>query len=150
MPKKRMVYLDTSVISALFDERTPDRKALTESAWDTLVQYDVYISEMVIEELNAAPEHLREKYLAKVANFTILPITKEADELAAKYVNEGIFPEKYYDDALHVAVASVNDIEYLLSWNFKHLVKVKTRRLVSLVNSTEDYSIVEIIAPPEL
>lgn len=77
-------------------------------------------------------------------------MTKEAENLAEHYISKGIFPEKYRDDALHVAIASVNSIAFLLSWNFKHLVKVKTRRLVTLVNSLENYSAVEIIAPPEL
>jgi hypothetical protein len=66
------------------------------------------------------------------------------------YVAQGIFPQKYYDDALHVAIASVNQVSILLSWNFRHLVKLKTRRMVSLVNVHEDYMPVEIISPPEL
>lgn len=89
----RKVYLDTSVISALYDNRTPERMSLTKTAWKTLNDYD---------------------------------------------------------DALHVAIATVNDIRYLLSWNFKHLVKVKTRRMVSLLNTNYEYSTIEIIAPPEL
>ena len=56
---------------------------------------------------------------------------KEIEELAKNYIKEEIFPEKYYDVALHVAIATVNRIDYLLSWNFNHLVKVKTRKLVS-------------------
>jgi hypothetical protein len=66
------------------------------------------------------------------------------------YVAQGIFPQKYYDDALHVAVASVNQMSILLSWNFRYLVKLKTRRMASLVNVQEDYMPVEIISPPEL
>ena len=58
--------------------------------------------------------------------------------------------EKYIDDAVHVAVASLNNIGILLSWNFTHLVKVKTRRMVALVNSEKNYLSIEIISPPEL
>ena len=150
MPRNKRVYLDTSVISALFDQRTPERKKLTESAWNNLVSYEVCISEIVLEELNAAPEKLREKFVNVVAEFKVLNVTKEAEKLAKEYVKEGIFPAKYFDDALHVAIATVNDIEFLLSWNFKHLVKVKTRKLVSLLNSVKGYLPIEIIAPPEL
>jgi predicted nucleic acid-binding protein len=52
---KMKVYLDTSVISALFDERTPERQNLTKAAWDILDNYDVCVSELVVDELSAAP-----------------------------------------------------------------------------------------------
>ncbi len=88
--------------------------------------------------------------LAAVSEFTVLPISNPAKELAGRYVDQGIFPEKYFDDALHVAIASINRAGILLSWNFSHLVKVKTRRMVALVNAMENHIPVEIIAPPEL
>lgn len=144
------VYLDTSVISALFDSRTPERQSLTRSMWDTLKDYDVYISEIVLDELSAAPEELKNKFFEAVAGFSVLSVNEEAENLAKDYIAQGIFPLKYLDDAMHVAIASVNGIGYLLSWNFKHLVKVKTRRLVALVNTMKNYQPVEIIAPPEL
>jgi predicted nucleic acid-binding protein len=59
-------------------------------------------------------------------------------------------PEHYKDDAIHVAVAVVNNTDLLISWNFRHLVKVKTRRMVNLVNEVLSYPHIEIIAPPEL
>lgn len=149
MPKLR-VYLDTSVLSALYDDRTPERLALTKAAWENLKAYDIYVSELVVDELNAAPSWLRERFQKVISELSVLKVTDDAESLAEEYVKQGIFPVKYYDDALHVAIASVNDISYLLSWNFKHLVKVKTRKLVSLVNAVEDYAPVEIIAPPEL
>jgi len=109
-----------------------------------------FISGLVLDELKAAPKELKEKILETVSSFEVLEVTEEVKELASEYVKEDIFPERYFDDALHVATATVNEIGYLLSWNFKHLVKVKTRRLVSLVNIKNEYSNIEIIAPPEL
>jgi predicted nucleic acid-binding protein len=146
----KKVYLDTSVISALFDSRTPERKSLTKLMWQNLKEYDVYISEIVMEEISLVSDELKTSFTAAVDKFTILTLTDEIENLAMEYVKQGIFPQKYYDDALHVAFASVNRIDYLLSWNFKHLVKVKTRRLVALLNSLKEYQPVEIIAPPEL
>lgn len=147
---KTKVYLDTSVISALFDKRSPERKQLTEQAWDQIEQEDVYISEIVLQELEASSEPVRSRFLGAVEPFKKLEVSDEAERLSNIYVQEGIFPKKYIDDARHVATASVNDIGYLLSWNFKHLVKVKTRKTVSLINTLNDYSSIEIIAPPEL
>lgn len=149
MDKKR-IYLDTSVISALYDERTPERQSLTQEAWVKIKECMVFISDVVINEIEAAPEELRSHFLSLVVNFTLLKVNDEAEALAQDYVNHNIINEKYFDDALHVAIASVNSVQYLLSWNYKHLVNVKTRKLVALANATKDYPAVEIIAPPEL
>ncbi len=147
---KARIYLDTSTISAAFDDRTPERKALTEIAWSRFGSHDIFISNLVIEELEGASSPLRERMLSAVSKFTILPVSDLAEELAGKYIEQGIFPKKYVDDALHVAIASINRVGILLSWNFSHLVKVKTRRMVALVNAMENHIPVEIIAPPEL
>ena len=74
----------------------------------------------------------------------------EADNLAQEYVRRGVFPEKFASDANHVAIAVVNGIGYLASWNFRHLVRVNTRREVNLGNALEGYNPIEIVAPPEL
>jgi len=147
---KSKVYLDTSVISALFDERTPERLLMTSALWAKLNDYEVFISELVLEELERTNEAVRDKMLNSVKDFKVLVISEKEEILANIYVEQGIFPEKYFDDALHVALASVNQIGILISWNFTHLVKLKTRRLVSIVNLKEDYMPVEIISPPEL
>lgn len=144
------VYLDTSVISALFDERTPERKAQAEEAWSALSEYETCISKLVIDELSHANESLKQRMMEVIEHFTVLETTEEANALAQQYVDRGIFPERYIDDATHVAIAATNDIGILLSWNFSHLVKVKTRRLVALINTESNYLSVEIIAPPEL
>jgi predicted nucleic acid-binding protein len=146
----KKIYLDTSVISALFDSRAPERQILTQELWESLNNYEVFISATVLEEINDAGSPLKESLLKMVSYFKVLEVTDEVENLANQYVANGIFPSKYADDAIHVALASVNGINYLLSWNFKHLVKVKTRRLVSLINTVKEYTPVEIIAPPEL
>lgn len=79
-----------------------------------------------------------------------LRVSEVAEELAHAYIQEGVFSQRYLDDALHVALASVSRIPYLTSWNFAHLVKVRTRREVSLINTLQGYEAIEIIAPPEL
>ena len=144
------IYLDTSVISALFDERTPERLSMTSAFWSKLDDYEVFISTLVIEELKRANIEVRDKMLSSVKDFHVLTVSEKAEELANCYLKQGVFPEKYYDDALHVALASENQIGIVISWNFTHLVKLKTRRMVSMVNLQEDYMQVEIISPPEL
>lgn len=145
------IYLDTSVISALFDTRTPERQRLTEKAWITFKDYEVYISEKVLQEINQTNDSQKRALFSKaISGYNVLTVTADIEDLANEYIKQGIFSEKYFSDALHVALASVNGISYLLSWNFNHLVKVKTRRLIVLVNAIKDYPAVEIITPPEL
>lgn len=66
------------------------------------------------------------------------------------YVRRGVFSERTAGDAVHVAIAVTNGISYLASWNFKHLVRIATRREVNLVSSLNGYHPIEIVAPPEL
>jgi len=150
MKRIRSIYLDTSVISALFDDRTPERKRFTEEFFGKLEDHRVSVSTVVKEEIDATSEELREKMMDKISGFGIFGITMEVENLAEEYVRRAIFPEQYKTDAIHVAVAVVNNIDFLISWNFKHLVKVKTRRMVNLVNEVLGYPSIEIIAPPEL
>jgi len=147
---KTKIYLDTSVISALFDERTPERLSMTSAFWSKLDDYEVFVSTLVLEELERANVMVRDKMLSSAQSFNVLNISEKAVELANCYLKQGIFPEKYFDDALHVALASKNQIGILVSWNFTHLVKLKTRRMVSIVNLQEDYMQIEIVSPPEL
>ena len=85
-----------------------------------------------------------------VGDFEVLTFDEEAYDLAQEYVRRGVFPEEYTSDANHVAIAVVNGISYFASWNFRHLVKVNTRREVNLINALSGYGQIEIIAPPEL
>jgi predicted nucleic acid-binding protein len=147
---KNKVYLDTSVVSALFDERTPERLSMTVALWSKLDDYEVFISKLVLEELERANHEVRDKMLAVVQQFNVLSISDRVEKLAKIYIKQGVFPEKYFDDALHVALAAENQIGILISWNFTHLVKLKTRRMVSVINLQEDFIPVEIISPPEL
>jgi predicted nucleic acid-binding protein len=142
--------LDTTIISALFDKRTPERMSQTQGFWERINEYNVFISELVIDEIKGASKTLQNRMLEQVSNFSVLPITNMAQSLADVYIQNNIFPEKYSDDALHTALASTNQIGILLSWNFTHLVKIKTRRMVALINTMHNYNPVEIITPPEL
>lgn len=149
---KPKLYLDTSVPSAYFDPRAPDRQRLTWQFWsDQLSDFDPVISTVVLKEIGDTPDPKRRKEIEHlVAGLAVLPLTEEAAALAEEYIRQGIFLEHYESDALHVAIPVVNGIGYLASWNFKHLVNVRTRREVNLVNALRGYQPIEIVAPPEL
>ncbi len=145
------IYLDTSVISALFDERNPERKSLTEEFFSKIEIYTVYISELTIAEIEKTPEPvLRSKMKEIIENFIILEIDESVEELAKEYIKYGAIPEAYFEDAYHIAVAVLNEMDYLLSWNFRHIVRRKTKDIVRMVNSLKNLKQIEIIAPAEL
>ncbi len=145
------IYLDTSVISALFDERNPERKLLTEEFFSKIGIYTTYISELTIAEIDKTPDPLlRSKMKETIRNFTILEITESVEELAKEYVKYGAIPESYFEDAYHIAVAVLNEMDYLLSWNFRHIVRRKTKDIVRMVNSLRNLKQVEITTPGEL
>jgi len=149
---KPKVYLDTTVPSAYFDDRTPDRQRLTKQFWtEKLPDCECLISTIVLMEILDTPDAERRSNIQGLVNdFEVLEFEEESLELAQEYIKRGIFPEKYTSDANHIAIAVVHGIDYFASWNFKHLVKVNTRREVNLVNALLGYQQIEIIAPPEL
>ncbi|MFH0948032.1 MAG: type II toxin-antitoxin system VapC family toxin [Elusimicrobiota bacterium] len=150
--KKETLYLDTSVPSAYYDER--DKIIQKETIYffhKKLKNYEIYISEITIKELQRTKDPARrEKLLALVEGITILPVVEEAEELADLYIKNRIIPVKYRADALHIAIVTLHDISLLVSWNFDHLVKYKTRQMVTETNILKGYKPVDIISPQEI
>ena len=149
---REIIYLDTSIPSAYFDDRVPERQKSTKKFWEmVLPEYKAVISEITIQELNSiSSQELLKKVHALVATFDIWKLNSDIISLAQNYIEQGIFPEKYLTDALHIAIATYYNASYVISWNFEHMVKVKTRRLVNLVNLLKGYNEIEIISPQEL
>ena len=148
--RKESLYLDTSVVNVYRDPRDPFLQKQTHAFWRKLPRFRVFVSEVVIAEIDRAPTLLRVELQEIIEGFSVLPLTGEAEELAQHYVKEGVFSPRDLADATHVAVATTSGIDYLVSWNFRHLVKVQTRRLVNFINQREGYKTVDIVAPSEL
>jgi len=150
--KRDTLYFDTSVLSAYYDQRAKERQEATIKFWkEVLPNYQCYISEITVEELKDTKDEVLRRELKKlIKGFKVLKTNGEIRALARAYIEKGIFLEKYIDDAHHVAIASYYEISYLVSWNYEHLVKVKTRRLVNLVNILEGFKEIEIVPPLEL
>jgi hypothetical protein len=80
----------------------------------------------------------------------LLEVDIETEELAERYIKEGIIPIRYRGDALHIAVAVINGVDVIVSWNFEHIVKLKTRVMVNGVNKLLGYHEIEICSPEEV
>ncbi len=149
--KKLKIYLDTSVISHLQADDVPDKMAITNDLWKQIQtgSYKACISEMVLQELSNCYEEKRQYLLEKIADidFEFYEIGNEVNELAQKYIQAGAFTDKHLEDALHVACASVNTCNVVVSWNFKHIVKLTAMLLVNGVNRQEGYMELEIVSP---
>ncbi|MBW2030663.1 MAG: PIN domain-containing protein [Deltaproteobacteria bacterium] len=151
MKTRIRVYLDTSVVSALYDETNPERRELTRSFFEEALGLDIFISDVTIAEIERTPEaDLREKMKSEVAKFSVIELTNDAERLAEEYLRYGAVPDSYPEDEYHVAVAVLNDMDFLLSWNFRHLVRRKTRDIVKMVNTLKGFRQIEIMTPAEI
>lgn len=93
---------------------------------------------------------LRDRLLALLAGFRVLPVEEGARHLAREYVSRGVFSPATAMDALHVAIAVASRQDILVSWNFRHLVNRQRRALVNEVNALTGFPPIEILAPPEV
>jgi len=145
------VYLDTSVLSALFDARNPERQELTKEFFSRIDEHEVFISELTRVEIEETPdEELRDKMRGVITDFHVLPSQEAVEQLSGEYISQGAVSEKYPEDAYHIAVAVVNDLDIVLSWNFRHIVRRKTKDIVNMVNTMQNQRHIEITTPGEL
>lgn len=148
---KIRLYADTSVFSAYYDERAPDRKALTEDFWRGIAAFECSTSELAVTELEQIKDAaLRQKMKALLADFRIHPLIAEMHALADEYVRAGAFTKLLLNDALHVAAATLTRQDVLISWNFKHLVNRRRRAIVNGVNAMQGLPALDILSPPEV
>ena len=115
-------------------------------------KYEAYTSVYVTDELLKADEPKRSKMLNLVAeyNITLLNYSDEAQDLADIYVKEGVVPISKQLDSLHIACAAVHDLEFVFSFNFQHINRIKTKTMTSLINTREGYKPVTIAIPAEV
>ena len=147
--KVSSLYLDTSVIGGYFDDEWKDP---TRELWRQMEagQFRFLTSGVIIDELAAAPQRVRELFARSFPPEAILGVTAEMESLAAAYMSHHILTPKYTDDARHVAACTVAQIEYLVSWNFRHLVNVEREKGFNAVNLLQGYRNIRIVNPLEL
>jgi predicted nucleic acid-binding protein len=145
---KQSLYLETSVIGAYLDNGEPFRRDLTIRWWEhELPEYRAVVSRLVARELERVTEPHRTGYLKLVSALEEVELTEEAAILAEGYIARGIFHRKYIADALHVAVASVHKIDYLVTWNFGHLANVRRQARIRLFNTAAGFFVPMIVTP---
>jgi len=149
--RKIRVYLDTSVISALFDEKSPEMMYWTQEFCKSKKDFNIFISDVVLTEIQETPDsQLRRNMSKEIEGMNVLEIDEKAEWLSNEYVRYGAIPGKYRRDAFHIGIATIHQIEVLLSWNYRHIVRRKTREIVRMVNALNGYAILDIMSPPEI
>ena len=147
------LYLETTMFNYFFDTER-DGHADTVRLFEEIGKgkYEGYTSEYVTYELQKADEPKRTKMMALIEkyNIRVLEINEETDHLANVYVREGIMPAKYGLDSAHISTATVNNLDCVLSFNFQHINKLKTKEMTALVNARERYRSVIICTPMEV
>ncbi len=143
--------MDTSVISALFDDRNPQRKELTKEFFDLKDNFKLFISDTVLLEIDKVDNsQLHDQMIQIVSSIKSFPIAPEVEELSQDYVKNGAIPKTHLEDAFHIAIATINEMDCLVSWNFKHIVRRKTKEIIRMVNTLNELKIIEILTPAEL
>ena len=145
--KKLSLYLDTSVIGGYFDkEFEQDTRLLFKNIEDGI--YDVFISDLTKNELEAAPEKV--KNLLEDIEYRQIFVTDECEDLAEEYIKENVVGKASKEDCIHIATATIHNIDVLVSWNFKHIVNVQRIRGYNTINMKNGYRTIDIRSPKEV
>ena len=151
--RKQRVYFETTIFNYYFQpERDAHRATLHLFSALEQGKLEVFTSQFVIDELMLAPSPKREQMLELIARYGIpvLQPSEEAAKLAVLYLETGALPPASTADSLHIAIASVYGLDLIISLNFEHIVRQRTRRMTAAVNTLYGYSAVEILSPMEV
>ena len=161
MTQRLRIYLDTSVPNFLFADDSPEKMEVTQDLFINFIKPSIYrsfISPVVIAEIEEIKDN--DKRLKLLNIFKEFPIEfldyseieeAEIQELADKYIANKIIPEKKIADALHIAICIIKGIDYLVSWNYKHLANIHKENRIKLLNWELGYRHeLRIITPLEL
>ncbi len=146
---KQRIYIDTSVFGGYFDEEFSEH---TIHLFDRLRNKDftLLFSTVTQAELENAPANVKELVRGlKIESTEFLDTTNEAVELATEYVTEKVVGQTSFADCLHIALATINRADFLVSWNFKHIVNVQRIRGYNSINIKNGYRQIEIRSPRE-
>lgn len=153
---KESIYLETTIVSYYTSKPSRDiivlaHQEITQEWWPKAVRkFNVFISEIVIEEAGMGDEEAAKKRLEELKSFPHLELSDKVENLAQVYMERLEIPEKSFRDAAHLAVASVYDIDYLVTWNCAHLANGEVIKKLMKINKSFDIQTPIICTPEEL
>lgn len=153
---KKQVYVETSVVSYLTARQSRDlvraaRQEVTLEWWDRRrKEFDLYISALVLQEAGQGDREAARKRLEALDGLPLLKLTDEAVVLAEALLKEGPFPAKAADDAIHLALATVSEMDFLLTWNCRHLANAELSGPAARFLRAKGYEPPVVCTPEEL
>ena len=153
---KKSVYIETSIVSYLTARSSRDVRAaawqqITGQWWDEeRSDYELFTSELVIAEASAGTPEAAARRLDALESIPELPIDEEAQDLASQLIAKDGIPSEAEADALHVAVSAVHHIDFLLTWNFRHIDNAAKKPTIRSICAAAEYICPEICTPIEL
>ena len=153
---RRKIYIETSIVSYLTSQPSRDivtaaRQQITREWWQKKRgSFDLYISEFVLGEAGSGDPQVAALRLAALGGIPEIALTERAASLAENLVAKGPLPQKAALDALHVAAAVSGGMDYLLTWNFKHLANAAIRSTIEKICRLHGYVPCVICTPEEL
>jgi len=153
---KRSVYLETSVIGYLTSRPSRDlltaaNQQITYDWWnDRRIQYDLFVSQFVVAECGSGDVIAAQERMKVLADIAQLETTTDVDALAIALLTQIPLPQKAQVDALHIAVAAVHGMDYLLTWNCKHIANAAIRSNIERICRSKGFDPPTICTPQEL
>ncbi len=151
-----IVYLESSVISYLTAKPSRDvviagRQAITSDWWENHRQhFELRVSALVEEEISQGNAMAAQRRLDLIQDIPNLVISDAATELAELLIKQGAVPKGSEEDALHIAIAAAQGVDYLLTWNFKHINNAATRNRIVKIVETYGFTCPLLCSPEEL
>ena len=156
MSDKKKVYVETSVISYLTARPSHDliknaRQLATQDWWQIApIQFDLHISSLVEREATKGDADAALRRINAIKGIPGLPITEEIFALAEKLLEATAVPRTSFDDAVHIATASVSGMDFLVSWNCKHIANPMTKPIIRRTLERLGYNYPEICTPLDM
>ncbi len=150
------VYIETSIVGYL-PARSSNNLILmanveaTRQWWDSRrFQFALYISQVVLDEVARGDSAIAAQRIEILRDFPLLEVDQAVQNLAAQFLSQSNLPLKAFDDALHIAVATVYGLDYLLTWNCKHIANAQIQKKLAQISLNAGYELPTICTPYEL
>jgi len=150
------VYIETSVVSYVTAKPSTNviilgHQQITQEWWALRKQdFEIYISQLVRKEACAGDAQAAAKRLAILQDIALLQSNNEVTELAQQIVSQNVLPQKAADDAIHIALATIHQMDYLLTWNCKHIANAELQKAISKICHQGGYEKPILCTPEEL
>jgi len=153
---KKTVYLETTIPSYLTAWHRPElimaaNQQATREWWDVArSKFDVFISDIVVQEISEGDKDAASRRLAAILGISELALSPEAEQLAGLLLASAALPQKARLDALHIAIATLNGMDFLLTWNCRHIANAATQHIIAATCRAAGYEPPTICTPPQL